>query len=434
MYVISRFLRMNAQAPPGAVTGGNFKIAHSSLTFVRDSRQGFLALLEMTIKRGFLRALLVITFIPTPTLATTPIENNENSHAVIFMYSHIGVAKYPDTNTSIKQFSAHLDYLEKNKYRVWPLAKIADHLKNRRAIPDRTVAITFDDGHISMVKHAYPLLKRRGWPFTVFIYTDAMDKHPKHYITWDQMRNMRQHGASFANQSKTHDHLIRHRTKETTTAWAMRVRADIEHAQQRIEDELGPDRSSEDTPLLFSYPYGEYTLALAEIVSELGYVGIGEQSGPAGRYSDLRVLPRYPISAGHDSVEEFAMKANSLPLPVTDVQPWEPLLKRSNPPRMIVTLEINDARLDQLACQVSGQGRVKVKWLDKKGGSHTSLRSPHLGARRFVVQAAQPLRLGRSRYNCSAPSAKEPHRHYWFSHLWINNSKGVAMEERKPLP
>ncbi len=356
------------------------------------------------------------------------------------MYSHIGVAKYPDTNISIKQFSAHLDYLEKNKYQVWPLAKIAGHLKNRLAIPDRTVAITFDDGHISMFKHAYPLLKKRSWPFTVFIYTDAMDKHPKQYITWDQMRDMRQYGASFANQSKTHDHLIRPRKKETTTEWAMRVRADIEHARQRIEDELGPDRSSGNAPLFFSYPYGEYTLALAEIVSELGYVGIGEQSGPAGRYSDLRVLPRYPISAGHDSVEEFAMKANSLPLPVSDVQPWEPLLKSTNPPRMIVTLAAapripapsthgqvpraqaeSDVRLDQLACHVSGEGRVKVKWLDKK-------------ARRFVVQAAQPLRRGRSRYNCSARSATQPERYYWFSHLWINNSKGMAMKKLKPLP
>ena len=375
--------------------------------------------------------LLFITLIPTTALATNPIENNENSHAVIFMYSHIGVSKYPDTNISIKQFSAHLDYLDKNKYQVWPLEKIVNHLQNGLVIPDRTVAITFDDGHISMVKHAYPRLKKRGWPFTVFIYTDAMDQHPKNYITWEQMRDMRQHGASFANQSKTHDHLIRRRKKETTAAWTARVRADIGHAQQRIKDEFG------EAPMLFSYPYGEYTLALATIVEELGYVGIGEQSGPAGKYSDLRVLPRYPMSTGHDSMEEFAAKASSLPLPVTEAQPWEALLtpyrmhkccvrqgcrerQKSNPPRMVVTLAASDARLDQLACQASGKGRIKVKWLDKK-------------ARRFAVQAPQPLRTGRSRYNCSAPSIKDPGRQYWFSHLWIVNAEGVR-EKQKPLP
>ena len=362
----------------------------------------------------WLSRFLMLLCAATPTVSLAV-----ESHAVIFMYSHIGVAKYPDTNVSIKQFSAHLDYLENNNYQVWPLAKIAGHLKNGLAIPDRTVAITFDDGHISMYKHAYPRLKKRSWPFTVFVYTDAMDQHPKHYITWEQMRDMRQHGASFANQSKTHDHLIRRRKKETTPAWTARVRADIEHAQRRIEDELG--KTLDGTPMLFSYPYGEYTLALATIVAELGYVGIGEQSGPVGRYSDVRVLSRYPISEGHDSVDEFAAKASSLPLPVIEVQPWEALLQKSNPPHMTVTLAVSDARLDQLACQVSGQGRIKVKWLDKK-------------ARRFAVQAPQPLRVGRSRYNCSAPSATEPERQYWLSPLWIVNADEVVTEKPKPLP
>lgn len=371
------------------------------------------------LKSWLKSTLLLITLIPTTTPATTPIKNNEKSHAVIFMYSHIGVSKYPDTNISLKQFEAHLNYLAKNNYQIWSLEKIVNHLKDGLAIPDRTVAITFDDGHLSVVKHAYPRLKKRGWPFTVFIYTDAMDHHPKRYITWEQMRDMRQHGASFANQSKTHDHLTRRRKKETTAGWTARVRADIEHAQQRIEHELG--HNPEGIPRLFSYPYGEYNQALATLVEELGYVGIGEQSGPAGEYADLRVLPRYPISEGHDSLDEFAAKASSLPLPVTEVQPWEPLLKKLNPPRMVATLAESDARLDQLACQASGQGRIKVKWLDKK-------------ARRFAVQAPQPLRIGRSRYNCAAPSATQPERQYWFSHLWIVNAKGVVTEKPKVLP
>lgn len=353
-------------------------------------------------------SLLLITLIPP--LAWS----NADSHAAIFMYSHIGEPRYPNTNISLKQFEAHLTYLDKHDYQVWPLAKIADHLKNGLAIPERTVAITFDDGHLSMYKRAYSRLKKRGWPFTVFIYTDAIDQHPKRYITWDQMREMRQHGGSFANQSKTHGHLIRRHKNENATAWSARVRADIEYAQQRIHEELGHD--PEGTPRLFSYPYGEYSLALAEIVEALGYVGLGEQSGPASAYSDLRVLPRYPISEGHDSMDEFAVKASSLALPVSEVTPWEPLLTKTNSPRMVVTLAVapdtctactvDDVRLDQLACQVSGQGRVKVKWLDKN-------------RRRFAVQAPQPLRMGRSRYNCSAPSAKEPGRYYWFSHLWI---------------
>lgn len=328
------------------------------------------------------------------------------------MYNHFGVAKHPDTNVSLAQFDAHLDYLANNGYQAWPLERIVEHLRTSRPIPDKTVAITIDDGHISTYTHAYPRLRKRGWPFTVFIYTDAIDQRLPAYISWEQMREMRKHGGSFANQSTRHDHLIRRRKGEDATAWEQRVRDDITHAQRRIEKELGT------APRLFSYPYGEYNTALAEIVKDLGYTGIGEQSGPAGSYSDLRALPRYPISEAHASIEEFRTKAASLALPVTQVEPWDPVLGADKRPRMVVTLAQSDARLDKLACFISGQGEARIEWIDR-------------AARRFAVHAARPLNAGNSRYNCSAPSS-QPGRHYWFSHFWIRHDAAAPAGASAP--
>lgn len=331
-----------------------------------------------------------------------------SSHATVFMYNHFGMAHYPDTSVRLEQFDAHLDYLAKNGYQVWPLERIVEHLRASKAIPDKTVAITIDDGHISTHTHAYPRLRKYGWPFTVFIYTDAIDQRLPAYISWEQMREMQKHGGRFANQSTRHDHLIRKQKGEDTAAWEKRVRADITHARRRIEKELGA------APPLFSYPYGEYNTALADIVKELGYAGMGEQSGPLGSYSDLRVLPRYPVSEAHASLKEFRTKALSLPLPVVKVEPWDPVLGADKQPRMVVTLAESDARLDKLACFVSGQGEVRIEWIDR-------------AARRFAVRAARPLGAGRSRYNCSAPSAR-PGRHYWFSHFWIRHDAAAPAE------
>ncbi len=324
------------------------------------------------------------------------------SHAAVFMYNHFGVSKYPDTNVRLEQFDAHLDYLAQAGYQVWSLERVVEYLRTAKPIPDKTVVITIDDGPISTYTQAYPRLRKRGWPFTVFIYTDAIDQRLPAYITWDQMREMQKHGGSFANQSTRHDHMIRKRKGESVGAWEVRMRADITHAQRRIEKELGT------APMLFSYPYGEYNTALAEIVKDLGYAGIGEQSGPVGAYSDLRVLPRYPVSETHANIKEFRTKAASLALPVSQAEPWDPALGADGRPRMVVTLAPSDARLEKLACFVSGQGEAKVEWIDK-------------GARRFAVRAARPLGAGRSRYNCSAP-AREPGRYYWFSHLWIGGA------------
>ena len=62
--------------------------------------------------------------------------------------------------------------------------------------------------------------------------------------------------------------------------------------------------------------------------------------------------------------DEFPVKVASRPLPVATVEPWDPVTEprargsRSPWPR--------DARLDRLACFVSGQGKVPVEWLDPR--------------------------------------------------------------------
>ncbi|HHH48867.1 MAG TPA: polysaccharide deacetylase [Gammaproteobacteria bacterium] len=324
----------------------------------------------------------------------------EERQAVIFMYHHFGVEKYPSTNVRLEQFEAHLDYIADNGYQVWPLQKVVRYLRDDKPFPARVVAITIDDAYTSVYHEAFPRLRARGWPFTVFVATDGVDRRYKALMSWDQMREMRQHGASFANHSASHEHLIRRHAGENDAAWLARVREDIQRAQRRLTEELG------EAPMLLAYPYGEFNTALADLVAGLGYTAFGQQSGPAGLGYDLRALPRYPMSERFADMDGFRTKIASLALPVLSAEPWEPVITAANnPPRLRVGLDDSKARLGQLACFVSGQGRVEVAWEDRQ-------------ARRFAVQAKAPLPVGRSRYNCTAPSAQRG-RYYWYSHLWI---------------
>jgi len=323
----------------------------------------------------------------------------EESQAVVLMYHHFGVDKYPSTNIRLAQFDAHLDYLAQAEYQVWPLAKVVDYVRRQKSFPGRVVAITIDDAYQSVFDEAYPRLRKRGWPFTVFVATDGVDRHFQAYMNWQQMREMQQHGASFENHSATHDYLIRRQTNETAEQWHKRMKNDIARAQQRIKTELGK------APVFFAYPYGEYNAALAELVSEMGLVAFGQQSGPIGFSADLRALPRFPMAERFAALSDFKQKLQSLAFSITAIRPWEPVATVKEAPRMEIALAKSDARLDQLSCFVSGQGAVAVEWLDRK-------------TRHFSVQATAPLPRGRSRYNCTAPSS-QPGRYFWFSHLWI---------------
>src|SRR5437762_8991612 len=69
--------------------------------------------------------------------------------AVIIQYHRFGEDDVPTTNIRLAQFEAHLAELKKSKYTVLPLADVIAALREGRALPDRTVAITIDDAYTS---------------------------------------------------------------------------------------------------------------------------------------------------------------------------------------------------------------------------------------------------------------------------------------------
>lgn len=324
------------------------------------------------------------------------------SHAVVFMYHRFGEDAYPSTSIHLAQFDAQLDHLARNGYTVWPLERIVEHVLHNRPLPDRTVALSVDDAYLSVYQHAWPRLRARGWPLTVFVSTDHLDARLPGYMSWAQVREMHAAGVRFTNHGASHDSLAERRRGEDDRAWEQRARADIERAQRRLREELGT--GVDRTPRLFAYPYGEYDTRAAELVRRLGYIGFGQHSGAIGPLSDRRALPRYPMAEAYAEIEAFARKAASLPLPVTAATPWDPRVS-DNPPSLTLTLQ---QPLPGIACYNAAGQALPITWLDP---AQTRLR----------VQAAEPLLPGRSRYNCTAPAADG--RWYWYSHPWIHRPR-----------
>jgi len=341
---------------------------------------------------------LLLAALPAAAAAVPP-------HAVAFIYHRFGETRYPSTSITLGQFDAQLDYLARHHYHVWPLELIVAHLRAGRAIPDHTVAITIDDAFRSVYEHAYPRLRARGWPFTVFVSTEAVDRRLPAFMSWAQMRRMAAHGAHFADHGTRHVHMLERLPGEDETAWRARIRRNILHGHARLVAELGP--AVDTAPKLFAYPYGEYDTALANLVRSLGFVGLGQESGAIGAHSDLRALPRFPMAERFAALDSFALKAAALPLQPTSIQPWEPVATQ-NPPRLTLQFAAGGAQLSrlqlgQLSCYASDRGRIGVKRVGETG---------------FVIEATKPFPRGRARYNCTAPDAAGK-RWYWYSHPWL---------------
>jgi peptidoglycan/xylan/chitin deacetylase (PgdA/CDA1 family) len=279
------------------------------------------------------------------------------SHAVVFMYHRFGEPRYPSTSVRIDQFEAHLEWLARHDFSVWPLERLVAHLHSGEPIPDRTVAITVDDAYASVYRHAYPRLRKRGWPFTVFVSADPVDQRLPDYLRWDQMREMAQHGARFANHGASHTALWKHLPGEGMEAWRLRVLADMDNGARRLREELGTGVSG----ALFAYPYGEYDAALADLVAEQGYTGFGQHSGVIGARADRRALPRFPMAERYASVKDFATKAAALPLNV-ETAPVDPLAP-ANPPVLELALVPAALPWERLACYAEGEP-ITVRWTE----------------------------------------------------------------------
>lgn len=328
--------------------------------------------------------------------AETPVP----SHAVAFIYHRFGDSRYPSTNTRVEQFTAQLDWLAANHYQIWPLPRIVEYLQGNKPIPDHVVAITVDDAFQSFYEHAYPLLKARGWPFTVFVSTGSVGDKPSDFMTWDELKEMAQHGANYGDHTVDHAHLPFRLKGETDLAWADRIRGDIENAQARLQAELGKDINS--SPKLFAYPYGEFSEELAKLVNGLGYVAFGQQAGVMNEPFDARALPRFPIDEHYGDLQGFALRAAALPFPIKSLEPWDPELHGNNPPHLEVDLEPGTVPPEALHCFLNGPP-MAITWLDTD-------------RTKFALKADAPMDAGRARYNCTALVKG---RYYWYSHMWL---------------
>ena len=316
------------------------------------------------------------------------------SHAVVLMYHRFDESKYPSTNIRSEQFIGQLEFLKKNDFRVWPLQKIIDHLQSQKPIPDKTIGISIDDAYASVYEVAFPILKKRNLPFTVFVATDPIDNKNSDYMSWKHLREMVESGVDVGNHSRTHLHYVNQKDNETKQAWLKRIENDVLYASRRLHEELGVKTK------FFAYPYGEYNMSIAFLMESLGYVSFGQHSGAMGEKNNMNFLPRYPLSESFADLTNFKDKVLSLPLPILTINPLE-VVTVSSKPELEVELDTKIVQARDLRCYAANQGLLDMSWK---------------GRGKVLIQATAPFTTRRSRYNCTLPIRG---RYYWYSHLWV---------------
>jgi poly-beta-1,6-N-acetyl-D-glucosamine N-deacetylase len=314
---------------------------------------------------------------------------------VILQYHHIDTDTPAITSTPPEVFKAHLEYLKAHNYEVVVLEDALQAKMTGRDPLERTVAITFDDAFTSIFETAFPLLQEYQYPFTIFVSTDFISKNSKQYLSWQQLSEMAEAGATIANHTRSHLHMVRKKSGESNAAWLHRQTQEVEQAQNIIETHLG--RASR----MLALPYGEYEPQLIYRLTALSYSIFGQQSGAVSVADLPAVIPRFPMGGRYSDLATFGTKVNTRAFP-DQGKVINPILhKHQVRPLLGLSFPAGNWRLKDLACYGPG-GRLALK--------KTSASS-------FATYSLQDLTPGRSRYNCTMPDQNG--RFYWFSQIWM---------------
>ena len=230
----------------------------------------------------------------------------EESNVTVLMYHRIDDDKYPSTSISLELFEEHIKYLVEANIKVLPITELSKYLKKEISLPNKTVFITIDDAYKSFFQNGFPILRKNKLPFSIFVSSNYVSKSEKSdFMSWSMLREVSNNDGLILNHSKSHESLV--------GIDIQTLKKEIEHNQIEIEKNIGKQ------PKIFSYPYGESSESVEEVVKKLNYeIAFSQHSAPIHFNQNKYRLPRYALNDEFGSLKRFKMILKTKPLKIYD--------------------------------------------------------------------------------------------------------------------
>ena len=181
----------------------------------------------------------------------------------VFNYHHIrpmpSVASSTITDraftVSPEGFESHLKYFKENGYQTVLIDDLLAYFDTGKPLPEKAIAITFDDGRYGQYKWAYPLLKQYGMIATFFITTDWVGKNT--FLTWEEIKEMSENEMAIGSHALDHPSL-------STLSDAV-LKKELEDSKKIIEEQISKRID------YLAYPGGSFNEKVIEATKAAGY-------------------------------------------------------------------------------------------------------------------------------------------------------------------
>ena len=155
-------------------------------------------------------------------------------------------------------FDHQMAYLTSSGYTTLFANELVNALKNKSALPSKSIVVTFDDGYKDNHAYALPVIRKYGVKVNLMLTTGLVEGAD--YLTWDQVSDMKNSGFYYFI-----DHTWSHFNVGSGTE--EKIRYEIETAKKQIEAKTGQIVD------IFAYPYGLGGPVARKVLQENGFTG-----------------------------------------------------------------------------------------------------------------------------------------------------------------
>ncbi len=273
--------------------------------------------------------LLVIGFAPCAVAQEHPSACSKDQHPNEFtVLSYHEIAEKGETLDSSytvtpARFEEQILWLKKKGYHFISMDDVLAHRTKGRALPEKAVLMSFDDGYQSVYVHAYPLLKKHKIPAVIALVGSWMKAQKvvdfsgekidrDKFLSRREIREMVKSGLiEIASHSYDSHYGIRGNPQGntqpalTTRAWlsqAQRYETQREY-EKRIyhdlrESSLFLERYTGQKPRIIVWPYGRYNIDTRKMAHKAGMdIGLTLDDGSNTRFTPLWGLRRILVES-----------------------------------------------------------------------------------------------------------------------------------------
>jgi peptidoglycan/xylan/chitin deacetylase (PgdA/CDA1 family) len=206
----------------------------------------------------------------------------------ILCYHHVNCIRPTQYSISLQRLDQQIQALKKAGFSFVSLKDLENYYYHNLPLPEKSIALTFDDANKNVYTTAYPYLKKQNIPFAVFAYPTSIGH--RYVCTWAELKEMAANGVTLGSHSYWHPLLTNPKRADGVssaqgyTEWLTLQTAG---SKKILEEQLGVSIN------YFAIPFGAADTKVLEAVKTAGYtLCVNVTGGNNGSFSDPLNLNR----------------------------------------------------------------------------------------------------------------------------------------------